>query len=131
MPVRVEVMILKQVVVCFKYVSFVGFLTFLCVVQPPVRRSHHARVVVDMTSEDVLGQLGYEYKYPFWTFSGKVPGPMIRARVGDVLEIRHKNLDSSGIAHNVDFHGIAGPGGGAAATLVGACESEGVFFEDS
>lgn len=86
-------------------------------VPPAIRRSHQARVIIDLTSEDVVGQLGFQFKYPFWTFNRHVPGPMIRARVGDVLEIHHKNLDSAGIAHNVDFHGIAGPGGGAAVTL--------------
>lgn len=27
-------------------------------------------------------------KYPVWTFNGKTPGPIIRCRVGDTLEIR-------------------------------------------
>lgn len=35
------------------------------------------------------------------TFNGAMPGPFIRARVGDVLEVRHKNNDMSGMAHNV------------------------------
>merc|ERR1711972_166937 len=62
-------------------------------------------------------------KYTYWPFGFKdpqtgqikvgVPGPMIRARTGDVLQVNFTNLDSSGMAHNIDFHCVHGPGGGA------------------
>lgn len=55
------------------------------------------------------------HKYEAWTFSGGLPGPFIRARVGDVLEVKHKNNDMSGMAHNIDFHAVTGPGGGGPA----------------
>jgi len=70
-----------------------------------------------MTSEDKEMPVSGEHRYPFWTFNGSIPGPFIRCRVGDVLEVRHTNRDSNGVAHNIDFHGVAGPGGGAACTL--------------
>jgi hypothetical protein len=98
-------------------------------VPPPITRKHHARIVVDMTSENVLAPISSEYKYPFWTFNGKTPGPFIRARVGDMLEVHHTNLDIDGIAHNVDFHGVAGPGGGAASTLAEKNETKIAVFK--
>lgn len=38
---------------------------------------------------------------------------MIRARVGDVMELSFTNRDASGMQHNLDFHAVTGPGGGA------------------
>ena len=52
--------------------------------------------------------------YPFWTYNGTVPGPFIRTRVGDTLDVVLKNEDDT--PHNVDLHACHAPGGGAAAT---------------
>jgi nitrite reductase (NO-forming) len=86
----------------------VSRISFAPNVPPPIDRHHPARVVVDISSDDVILPVSGEYKYPFWTFSGHIPGPFIRCRVGDVLEVHHTNNDSSGVAHNIDFHGVAG-----------------------
>ena len=52
------------------------------------------------------------HDYEFWTWNDHVPGPMIRAREGDILEVTHINEDICGIPHNIDFHSAVGPGGG-------------------
>ncbi len=49
----------------------------------------------------------------YWTFDGAVPGPMIRTRVGDSVHFFLHNPEDSAIPHNVDFHAVTGPGGGA------------------
>jgi FtsP/CotA-like multicopper oxidase with cupredoxin domain len=59
--------------------------------------------------------------------SSRLVGPFIRCRIGDVLEIHHKNLDISGIAHNIDFHAVTGPGGGASLSYAEQ-DQEKVFF---
>lgn len=51
----------------------------------------------------------------FWTFDGGIPGPMIRGRVGDTLDFFLENPEDSELPHNVDFHAVTGPGGGATA----------------
>ncbi len=75
-------------------------------------------VQVTLTAEEVVGTLdpsaGTTYRY--WTFNGKVPGPMIRVRQGDTVEVTLRNDASSHMAHSVDFHAALGPGGGAAFT---------------
>ena len=38
-----------------------------------------------------------------WTFNGTVPGPVVRAREGDTIEVTLRNADKS-MAHSVDFH---------------------------
>jgi copper-containing nitrite reductase len=73
-------------------------------------------VHVTLTAKEVLGQLdpsvGTAYRY--WTFNEKVPGPMIRVRQGDILEVTLRNDGASHMIHSVDFHAALGPGGGAA-----------------
>lgn len=56
--------------------------------------------------------------YRFWTFNGGIPGPMLRARVGDTVHVTLKNPASSTMTHSVDFHAVTGPGGGAELTQV-------------
>lgn len=50
----------------------------------------------------------------YWTFDGGVPGPMIRARLGDTIDFFLHNPKTSSLPHSVDFHAVSGPGGGAA-----------------
>jgi nitrite reductase (NO-forming) len=50
----------------------------------------------------------------YWTFEGAVPGPMIRARLGDTIDFYLHNPTGNSLPHNVDFHAVTGPGGGAA-----------------
>jgi nitrite reductase (NO-forming) len=50
------------------------------------------------------------------TFNGKVPGPMIRVRVGDTVELHLKNSPDSTMIHSIDLHAVTGPGGGSVAT---------------
>lgn len=51
------------------------------------------------------------------------PGPVIRARVGDVLRFTIVNPGTSTHPHNVDFHAVTGQGGGAEATTVAPGET--------
>ncbi|MGH8926717.1 MAG: multicopper oxidase domain-containing protein, partial [Acidimicrobiia bacterium] len=52
------------------------------------------------------------------------PGPVIRARVGDVLRFTITNPATNSNPHNVDFHAVTGQGGGAEATTVAPGESK-------
>eukprot|EP00166_Cyanidium_caldarium_P004965 ctg_562.g261 len=82
-------------------------------VPPPIQRRHPARVMVDLNV--IVKELPIDdtSTYEFWTFEEAVPGPMIRARVGDLMQVRLTNRDQSGMYHNMDFHAVLGPGGGA------------------
>ena len=50
-------------------------------------------------------------------------------RVGDTVEVRLTNPDDSIMMHNVDFHAVTGPGGGAAATEAAPGETKGFTFK--
>ena len=52
------------------------------------------------------------------------PGPVIRARVGDVLRFTITNPATNHNPHNVDFHAVTGQGGGAEATTVAPGETK-------
>jgi len=97
-------------------------------VPPPLTRRHPARVVANIECIDKVMPVSQFHKYPYWTFNGGVPGPFIRARVGDVLELNFTNRDSSGMAHNIDCHAVIGPGGGGPCTFAEQDETKtGIF----
>ncbi|MBX6427123.1 MAG: nitrite reductase, copper-containing [Variibacter sp.] len=95
---------------------------------PPVGRRGPQRVKVELETVEVTGQLDDGTTYRYWTFNQKVPGPFVRVRVGDTVEVRLKNHDDSAMMHNVDFHAVTGPGGGAKATDAAPGESRGFEF---
>jgi nitrite reductase (NO-forming) len=72
------------------------------------------RVVVTLVTEEKLGQLANGVTYDFWTFNGTVPGPLIRLRVGQIVEMHIINSPNSTMTHSIDSHGILGQGGGGA-----------------
>ena len=93
-------------------------LTFAPEVPASMIRHKVAIVRVHLDAAVKFMELSAGVKYKFWTFNGHVPGPFIRARVGDTFEVRITNSDHSGMPHNVDFHAVTGPGGGATVTTV-------------
>jgi len=102
-------------------------------VPPTVGNRQPAVVQVTLTAEEVVGTLdpsaGTTYRY--WTFNGKVPGPMIRVREGDTVEVTLRNAADSHMAHSVDFHAALGPGGGAAFTQAIPGQSKTFTFQAS
>ena len=88
-------------------------LTYAPNVPPPIARRRPAIVEVHLESSRTLAPVKGNVRYEFWTFNGHAPGPFIRARVGDTLEVHVTNSDTNGMPHNCDFHAVTGPGGGA------------------
>lgn len=88
-------------------------------VPPPIDRAGNARVIVSLETREVKGTLADGVEYTFWTFGGTVPGPFVRVRVGDLVELRLSNHHGSRNPHSIDLHAVTGPGGGAAVTQLG------------
>lgn len=82
----------------------------------PIGPRQAKTVRIDLETVEVKGQLDDNTTYTYWTFNGKVPGPFLRVRVGDTVELHLKNHKDSLMVHSVDFHGATGPGGAAAFT---------------
>ncbi|MCC7346405.1 MAG: multicopper oxidase domain-containing protein, partial [Variibacter sp.] len=87
-------------------------------VPPPVGNRPPQTVRVDLVAVELEGRLAEGTTFGYWTFNGRVPGPMLRVRVGDTVDVHVKNSGDSAMIHSVDFHAATGPGGGAAATQV-------------
>jgi nitrite reductase (NO-forming) len=83
---------------------------------PPVGDREPTTVRVDLTAVEVDGQLADSTTFRYMTFDGQVPGPMIRVRVGDTIEIHLRNQIESLLPHSIDLHAVTGPGGGAVYT---------------
>lgn len=102
-------------------------------VPPPITRKTEAVVQVELETKEVEGTLmesiGEPTRYLFWTFNGSTPGPFIRVREGDTLELTLKNPAGSAMAHNIDLHAVTGPGGGAAVTLAQPGETKKARFK--
>ncbi|MEO8325430.1 MAG: copper-containing nitrite reductase [Nitrospirota bacterium] len=92
-------------------------LTTLPHVPDPITRKEPARVLVNVEAKEGVGTLADGVQYKFWSFNGTVPGPMIRVRVGDTVELHLKNHATNQFPHNMDLHAVNGPGGGAGANL--------------
>ncbi|HEX6976157.1 MAG TPA: copper-containing nitrite reductase [Vicinamibacterales bacterium] len=97
-------------------------------VPPPIHRRSPATIHVELNASTKTISLATGVLYNAWTFGGSVPGPFIRARVGDTLDVLVTNNDAMGMAHNLDFHAVTGPGGGGAVTLTGVGERKSARF---
>jgi nitrite reductase (NO-forming) len=86
-------------------------------VPPPTHRNHPAKVIVELEIREVEKEISEGVRYTFWTFGGTVPGSFIRVRQGDTVEFHLKNHPDNKMPHNIDLHGVVGPGGGAASSF--------------
>jgi len=84
----------------------------------PIGKRDPKTVRLDLFTVEQEGRLAEATTFGYWTFNGKVPGPFLRVRVGDSVEVHLKNSADSNMIHSVDFHAATGPGGGAAALQV-------------
>ncbi|MFC3725764.1 copper-containing nitrite reductase [Neoaquamicrobium sediminum] len=98
-------------------------------IPPPLTRREPATVRVDLETKEIEAHLDDKAMFRFWTFNGTVPGPFVRVRVGDQVEVHLKNPEDSWMMHNVDFHACTGPGGGAGATTAAPGEERSFTFK--
>jgi nitrite reductase (NO-forming) len=87
-------------------------------VPPPVGDREATTVDFELEVVEVLGQLADGTTYKYWTFNERVPGPLLRVREGDTVNITLKNAPGNLLIHSIDLHAVTGPGGGAAVTQV-------------
>jgi nitrite reductase (NO-forming) len=85
-------------------------------VPPPIQRSGPARVRIALEMTEQKGTLASGVEYAFWTFGGTVPGPFLRVRAGDTVQLELINQPTAHHEHSIDLHAVTGPGGGAAVT---------------
>ncbi|MBP3983472.1 nitrite reductase, copper-containing [Pseudoxanthomonas helianthi] len=86
-------------------------------VPPATGRTAPAKVIVELDVVEKEMEISEGVTYTFWTFGGTVPGSFIRVRQGDTVEFHLRNMPDSKMPHNIDLHGVTGPGGGAASSF--------------
>ena len=102
---------------------------------PPSGRVTPAIVEVEFEVVEGINSIDPETGVEFETWGFRVtdgdanvvsgtPGPVIRARAGDVLRLTVTNPAGNTHPHNIDLHAVTGQGGGAEATTVAPGESK-------
>lgn len=99
-------------------------------VPPPVGKRQPQIVRVSLIAQELEGKLDavLDATYEYWTFNGKVPGPMLRVRQDDTVELTLKN-DGRLVSHSIDLHAALGPGGGMDLTEAKQGESRTFTFK--
>ncbi len=82
-------------------------------VPAPITRKENAEVKLHITAKEVISEVAPDIYFNFWTFEGKVPGPMLRVMEGDTILLSFSNDKTSLHSHSIDLHAVSGPGGGA------------------
>ena len=95
----------------------------------PLLRRGPSTVKISLNAKEVVSDIAPNISYLYWTFNETVPGPFLRVREGDTVEITLANDHSSGHNHSIDLHAVNGPGGGAAVTQVAPGESKSFTFK--
>lgn len=81
-------------------------------------------VRISLTAQEVISEVSSGIYFNYWTYNKQVPGPMLRIREGDTVELTLTNDPSSLHDHSIDLHAVTGPGGGASATHVAPGETK-------
>ncbi|AZH25982.1 copper-containing nitrite reductase [Haloplanus aerogenes] len=98
-------------------------------VPDPIDRDQPKTHDITLQAQEVIAPIEEGNTFHFMTFDGQVPGPMIRVRQGDTVNLTFENLKSSNLPHNVDFHAVYGTGGGSEATDANPGETNTVKFQ--
>jgi len=95
----------------------------------PVGSRAAGPVSVEIEAKEATALLDEGVSYRYWTFGGAVPGPMVRVRQGDTVELTLRNAPNSTMTHSIDLHAVTGPGGGARVTQVAPGEQATFRFQ--
>jgi nitrite reductase (NO-forming) len=78
---------------------------------------------------ELEGKLDDGTTFTYWTFGRKVPGPMLRVKKGDTVEIALTNNKNSKAIHSIDLHSVTGGYGGGAHTQVAPGQTKTISFK--
>jgi len=95
----------------------------------PIDRDEPAEVDVTLRPEEVTAEIEDGVEFDYMTYNGQVPGPMVRVRQGDTVNLTFESPEENVLPHNVDFHAVHGPGGGAEATMTAPGETSYLRFQ--
>jgi nitrite reductase (NO-forming) len=94
-----------------------------------IQRRAPQTVTYRIETVELDGRLDDGTTFTYWTFDKKVPGPMLRVRKGDMVNLTLANAKDSKMVHSIDLHATTGPGGGAAFLQVPPGEEKTISFK--
>lgn len=65
-------------------------------IPPQITRTESDLVVIELYTEELVAEMSDGVTYQYWTYNGTVPGPFIRVREGDDVEIRLRHGTADG-----------------------------------
>lgn len=80
-------------------------------------------VRISLVVQEVISEISPGIYFNYWTFNKQTPGPFLRIKEGDTVELSLTNHQSSLHHHNIDLHAVTGPGGGSGVTTVNPGET--------
>jgi nitrite reductase (NO-forming) len=95
----------------------------------PIDRDESMTHELSLSYEEVTAEIEPGVTFDFMTFDGQIPGPMVRVRQGDTVDLAVENLPENVRPHNVDFHAVYGTGGGSVATTAAPGEKNAMRFK--
>jgi len=95
----------------------------------PIDRDEPTTHDIEMTTREVVAEIEPGVTYTYMTFDEQIPGPMLRVRKGDTVNLTITSDESNSMPHNIDLHAVRGPGGGAGASMVNPGESATFTFQ--
>ncbi|RDD61440.1 copper-containing nitrite reductase [Ferruginivarius sediminum] len=95
----------------------------------PIGERENRTVRLTLETTEVVGRLDDGTSFRYWTFNDTVPGPFVRVKQGDTVQVTLENAEGSWMYHSVDFHAVTGPGGGAVATQTAPGEARTFSFK--
>ncbi|WEL17550.1 Nitrite reductase, copper-containing [Halorhabdus sp. SVX81] len=98
-------------------------------VPDPIDRSSPTTVNVELETRELVAEVEPGVTYTYMTFDNQVPGPLIRVRKGDTVNMTVTSHEDNTMPHNIDLHAVRGPGGGAEASMVAPGETETFQFK--
>lgn len=81
-------------------------------VPDPVGDRGPESVAFTLETKELVAEIEDGVTYEYWTFGDQVPGPFLRVREGDTVEITIDNPEGNSHLHSIDLHAVLGPGGG-------------------
>lgn len=68
----------------------------------PIIRRENEKVIIELETREIVAEIAPGVTYEYWTYNGTVPGPFIRVKEGDTVEVRlthalhgHASVDHS------------------------------------
>lgn len=98
-------------------------------IPPPIQRNTPKTHDITFEAEEVSTEIEPGVTFNFMTYNGQVPGPLVRVRQGDTVNLTFKNPTENRMPHCVDFHAVYGPGGGAVDTMTAPGETAQISFQ--